>query len=90
MMINPNAMSLAAITVMLWIMWSDTLRAKRPSQVLYTVRIALFLIISGILVTNLVRYPASFGGGARGLVITAAVVGLCGAGYFARRLVLRR
>jgi hypothetical protein len=89
-MMNPSGMAIAAITVMLWIMWSDTLRAKRPSQILYTVRIALFLIISGILVTNMVRYPASFAGGARGLVITAAVVGLCGAGYFARRLVLRK
>jgi len=89
-MMNPNAMAIAAMTVMLWIMWSDTIRAKRPSQVLYTVRIALFLIISGILAVNLVRYPEVFAGGSRGLVIAAVVVGLCGAGYFARRLVLRR
>jgi hypothetical protein len=89
-MMNPNAMAIAAMTVMLWIMWSDTIRAKRPSQILYTVRIALFLIISGILIVNLVRYPAVFAGGSRGLVIGAVIVGLCGAGYFARRLVLRR
>ena len=89
-MISPSGMAIAAITVMLWIMWSDTIRAKRPSQVLYTVRIALFLIVSGILTVNLIRHPAFFAGGARGLVITAVVVGLCGAGYFARRLVLRR
>lgn len=89
-MMNPNAMAIAAMTVMLWIMWSDTIRAKRPSQILYTVRIALFLIISGILAVNLVRYPEVFAGGSRGLVITAVIVGLCGAGYFARRLVLRR
>lgn len=89
-MMNPNAMAIAAMTVMLWIMWSDTIRAKRPSQVLYTVRIALFLIISGILAVNLVRYPEVFAGGSRGLVILAVIVGLCGAGYFARRLVLRR
>ncbi|MEA2464020.1 MAG: hypothetical protein QOJ98_1767 [Acidobacteriota bacterium] len=89
-MINPNAMAIAAMTVMLWIMWSDTIRAKRPSQILYTVRIALFLIISGILVVDLVRHPAVFAGGSRGLAITAVIVGLCGAGYFARRLVLRR
>jgi hypothetical protein len=89
-MMNPNVMALAAMTVMLWIMWSDTIRAKRPSQVLYTVRIALFLIISGILVLNLVRYPEVFAGGSRGLVIVAVIVGVCGAGYFARRLVLRK
>jgi hypothetical protein len=89
-MISPSGMAIAAITVMLWIMWSDTIRAKRPSQVLYTVRIALFLIISGILAVNLFRYPAFFSGSARGVVIVAVLVGVCGAGYFARRLVLRR
>ncbi len=89
-MISPSGMAIAAITVMLWIMWSDTIRAKRPSQILYTVRIALFLVVSGILAMNLVRHPTFFAGGARGLVITAVVVGLFGAGYFARRLVLRR
>lgn len=89
-MISPNAMAIMALTVMLWIMWSDTIRMRRPSQILYTVRIALFLIVSGILVVNLVRYPEFFAGGSRGLVIAAVIVGLCGAGYFARRLVLRR
>jgi hypothetical protein len=89
-MISPHAMAIAAMTVMLWIMWSDTIRAKRPSQILYTVRIALFLIISGILIMNMVRHPDIFAGGSRGLVIVAAIVGLCGAGYFARRLVLKK
>lgn len=89
-MINPAMMAIATITVMLWIMWSDTIRARRPSQVLYTVRIALYLIVSGILVLNLVRYPATFAGSTRIVTIVAVLVGLCGAGYFARRLVLRR
>jgi hypothetical protein len=89
-MMNPAMMAIATITVMLWIVWSDTIRARRPSQILYTVRIALYLIVSGILVLNLVRYPATFAGSARLLTILAVVVGLLGAGYFARRLVLRR
>jgi hypothetical protein len=89
-MMNANAMTLAALTVMLWILWSDTLRARRPSQILYTIRIALFLVVSGILVVNRVRHPEVFGGGSTGLVVAAVLVGLCGAGYFARRLVLRR
>jgi hypothetical protein len=89
-MMNPAAMSIAALTVMLWILWSDTLRARRPSAILYAVRIALYLIVSGILILNMVRYPMYFGGSARVLALVAVAVGLVGAGYFARRLVLRR
>jgi hypothetical protein len=83
-------MAIASITVMLWIMWSDTIRAKRPSQILYAVRIALFLIVSGVLILNMVRRPDLFHGGARSVTIVAVVVGLLGAGYFARRLMLRK
>jgi hypothetical protein len=89
-MINPSTMAMATITVMLWIMWSDTMRAKRPTPILYAVRIALYLIVSAILVLNMVRYPYLFAGTARVLCILAVVVGVFGAGYFGRRLVLRR
>jgi hypothetical protein len=82
-------MAIAAITVMLWILWSDTLRARKPSPLLYTVRIALYLIISGIMILNMVRYPGLFGGSTRILVILAVAIGLLGAGYFGRRLVRR-
>lgn len=90
MIFNPVGMAMATITVMLWIMWSDTIRARRPSQILYTMRIALFLIVSGVLAVNMIRYPAMFGGGTRWLTIVAIVIGLIGAGYFAKRLVTRR
>jgi len=83
-------MAIASITVMLWIMWSDTIRARRPSPVLYAVRIALFLIVAGVLVLNMVRQPQLFRAGARWLTIVAAGVGILGAGYFARRLTLRK
>jgi hypothetical protein len=83
-------MAMATITVMLWILWSDTLRARRPSQILYVIRIALFLIVSGMLIVNMVRRPDLFHGGTRWLTIVAALVGVVGAGYFARRLVLRK
>jgi len=88
-MITPAYMALAALTVMLWIVWSDTIRSKRPSAILYAVRIALYLIVSGILILNMVRYPHQFSGGARAVAIVAALVGIFGAGYFARRLVTR-
>jgi phosphatidylserine synthase len=89
-MISPVAMAMATITVMLWIMWSDTIRARRPSQILYAVRIALYLIVSGILVLNMIRYPHLFPGTSRVLCIVAVLVGISGAAYFARRLILRR
>ncbi|HET8796449.1 MAG TPA: hypothetical protein VFO89_02100 [Thermoanaerobaculia bacterium] len=88
-MISPIAMAMATLTVMLWILWSDTLRARRPAPILYAVRIALFLVVSGILLLNLVRYPELFSGTARLLAIVAVIVGIFGAGYFARRLIRR-
>lgn len=87
---SPGAMAMATITVMLWILWSDSIRARRPSPILYAVRIALFLIVSGVLVLNMVRRPDLFHGGARTLTVVAAVVGVAGAGYFARRLTRRQ
>ena len=88
-MIPPSAMAIAALTVMLWILWSDTIRAKRPSQVLYTVRIALYLIMAAVLVLNRLRYPQYFSGAATMLVVMAVTVGVGGAFYFGRRLVKR-
>ena len=89
-MMNPVAMALAVITVMLWIIWSDSLRSRRPTAILYAVRIALFLIVSGILVLNMVRYPDYFGGTGRVIGILAVLIGVFGAGYFARKMMLRR
>lgn len=89
-MINPATIAIAMITVMLWIVWSDTIRARRPAPILYALRIALYLIASGILVLNMVRYPRLFLGGTRVLAFVAVAVGVVGAGYFTRRLVKRR
>ena len=86
-MMTPSAMAMAAITVMLWILWSDTIRSRRPSQILYTIRIGLFLVVAGVLTLNLIRYPHVFAGSARILTIVAVAIGILGAGYFARKLV---
>ena len=88
-MITPGGMAIATITVMLWILWSDTIRTRRPSQILYTVRIALFLIVAGVLTVNMFRYPHLFSGTTRALTIVAVVIGLGGAAYFARKLARR-
>ena len=82
-------MAIAALTVMLWILWSDSLRSRRSSPALYALRVALYLIVSAILVLNRVRYPNMFSTGATVLVALAVLVGLFGAYWFARRLVAR-
>ncbi len=88
-MISPAGMAIAAITVMLWIVWADTIRPRRASQMLYTMRIALYLVVSGVFVVNLVRYPRMFSGTARALCVVAIIIGILGASYFTRRLVRR-
>jgi len=88
-MIPPTGMAIAALTVMLWLIWSDTIRASRSPAVLYAVRVALFVIVAGILVLNRVRYPFLFSATATVLVVVVALVGAGGAVYFARRLVKR-
>ena len=82
-------MALLTMTVMLWILWSDTIRARRPSQILYTIRIGVFLVVSGMMIVNLVRYSKQFSTAEIAISIVAAIVGVVGAGYFARRLTRR-
>jgi hypothetical protein len=88
-MIPPAGMAIAALTVMLWILWSDTIRVRRPTPVLYAVRVALYLIMAAVLVLNRLRYPRLFSTGSTLLVALTALVGLFGAFYFGRRLVRR-
>ena len=88
-MMSPGLMAIATMTVMLWILWSDTIRRRRPSQVLYTMRIGLYLVVSFVLILNLVRYPKIFDTTDRVITILAAAIGLLGAGYFAKKLVRR-
>jgi len=88
-MIPPATMAIAALTVMLWILWSDSIRARRSAAPLYALRVALYLIVSGILILNRVRYPYLFSTTATVFVIIAVLVGLFGAFWFGRRLVAR-
>ena len=88
-MIPPAGMAIASITVMLWILWSDTLRARKPYPVLYAMRVALYLIVAGVLILNMYRYPWLFLGATKVLALVAVVIGILGAAYFAVRLVRR-
>ncbi len=88
-MIPPAGMAIAALTVMLWILWSDTLRSRRPTPVLYGIRVLLFLTMAALLVVNRYRFPWLFTTTSTVLVVLTAFVGLFGAFYFGRRLVRR-
>ena len=88
-MIPPVGMAIAALTIMLWILWSDSIRARRSSPILYALRIALYLIVAAILVLNRLRYPHLFSTTATVMVALAVLVGLFGAWWFAKRLVAR-
>lgn len=88
-MTTPSSIAIAAITLMLWILWRDSLRPHRRAPILYAVRTALYLIASGILILNRVRYPSQFSRGETVLVFVAAAIGIFGAVYFARRMAWR-
>jgi hypothetical protein len=92
MVVPPTGMAMAALTVMLWILWSDSVRrrGRRPSMVLYGTRIVLYLAMSAVLIFNLVRYPQLFTSSSRSLVLVTATVGVLGAGYFARKVIPHR
>jgi len=88
-MIPPAGMAIAALTVMLWILWSDSLRSRRPTPVLYAVRVLLYLTMAALLVTNRIRYPRMFSTSASVLVVITGLVGVFGALYFGRRMIRR-
>ena len=73
---SPAAMALASMTVMLWIIWSETIRRRRPSVILYGVRVLLFLAMAVILVVNRYRFPYLYSPSIAGLTYFAAAVGV--------------
>jgi phosphatidylserine synthase len=85
-MIPPAGFAIAALTVMLWILWSDSVRSRRPTPVLYAVRVLLYLTMAAVLVTNRIRYPRMFSTSASVLVVITALVAVFGALYFGRRM----
>jgi len=80
---------LAALTVMLWILWSDSVRPRRPTKFVYILRVVLFLGVTGVMIWNVFRYPEEFRGGASVFTWLACAVGVLGAAYFVRRVIER-
>ncbi len=88
-MIPPAGMAIAALTVMLWILWSDSVRSRKPTPILYSIRILLYLTMAALLIGNRIRHPWMFSTSASVLVVVTALVGLFGALYFGRRIIRR-
>lgn len=85
-----SAMPLAALTVMLWILWSDSIRKRTSSSLVYAFRACLYLGASAVLLFNLTRRPIAFLYGGRTFAIVAVIVGLLGAVVFARKAMMAR
>jgi len=85
-----SAIPLAALTVMLWILWSDSIRRRASSSVVYAFRACLYLCATAVLLFNLTSRPVAFMFGGRTIAIVAVIVGLLGALVFARKAMMAR
>jgi hypothetical protein len=79
-------MPLAALTVMLWLLWSDSLRRGRQFRFFYAIRMLLFAAVSGVVVYNLFKYPELFGRTGTVMSWVACAVGFIGVVFFFRKL----
>jgi hypothetical protein len=77
---------LAALTVMLWILWSDSVRPRKPTKFHYLVRAIIFLGVSGVMVWNVLRYPSAFQGASLVFTWLAVAIGILGALFFIRKV----
>lgn len=85
-----SAMPLAALTVMLWLLWSDSIRKRTSSFLVYALRAGLYLSATTVLLFNLISRPIAFMFGGRTIAIVAVMVGLLGALVFARKAMMAR
>jgi len=80
-------MPLAALTVMLWLLWSDSIRRGKQFRGFYAVRMILFGAVTGVTIFNVVKHPDLFG--RTGMVMSwiASIVGVIGVVFFYRKLI---
>ena len=79
-------MPLAALTVMLWLLWSDSIRRGRQLRLFYAVRMLLFAAVACVVLYNLFKYPELFGRTGTLMSWVASVVGVIGVVFFFRKL----
>lgn len=80
----------AAMTLMLWLLWSESLRARVQAPAWHLFRAALYLGMAAVMVFNGWRYRAAFTTGNFVLLGLAAAVGLLGVGFYLRKAFPRK
>ena len=85
MTVSPLALSVAALLIMLWILWSDSVRIGRSHPAIYWMRVVLYLAAAGALLLNMTRHLAQFTSISEIVTVVAALAGLGGAIHFLRK-----
>lgn len=83
----PWAVATAALVVMLWIVWSDSIRIGRSHPSIYYMRVVLYLATSTVLAVNVWRRAAEYSLMAKGIAILATLAGVGGAIHFLRKAI---
>lgn len=83
-----SLLPLAMLTVMMFLIWTDSVRTRPVHPVAYILRALVFVAGVGILLFNRFRYPHLYGGTSTILIVITAVVGIGGAAYFGRKAML--
>lgn len=77
------------MTLILWLVWSDSIRPRRASKIVCWIRVVVFFVVGAMLIQSAARSHAIMSGDVLGFTIVAAVVAFVGAGYFYRRATLK-
>ena len=77
---------LLVLTLMLWLIWTDSVRPARTSRVVYAVRALLFVAASVLVMYRLLQAPWYYSMTFRVVMVVASLVGLLGAAYFGRKV----
>jgi hypothetical protein len=85
--VSPLALALAALAIMLWIIWSDSVRLGRSHAAIYWMRVVLYLAASAALVLNMTRHIVRFTTASEVVTVVAALAALGGAIHFLRKAV---
>lgn len=76
---------LAAIVILLWLLWSDSLRQRTMPRIWFYFRASLYLAVAGVMAWNGWRYGYAFTTINWVLIGVAIAVAIVGAAYFVRR-----
>ncbi|HVT45212.1 MAG TPA: hypothetical protein VMT00_12585 [Thermoanaerobaculia bacterium] len=80
----PVTFPLAALTLMLWIIWSDSVRPRKPGRLMYSIRVVLYLATAAALLYNSYLMRARTTNTVTVLIVITVLTGIGGAAYFAR------